>query len=534
MSKNDKIETYLKTFGQLKEKRTPFDSYWGMLAPYLIPDRADLLNQYATLKAGSDKSLIYDSTPEQALDLFSSSLVGYLANPAMQWFKLRATNDKLMENKEVAKWYEDASQILLDAFNDDSAGFYTNLKKATDDLGALGSTGMLVMPGKKSDLSFTQIIIGELYVSEDDTGTIDTVYRKVKKTLRQAALRYGKNKLSKDARDKLKEKPEDMIDILQIIEPRARYDDRKKDQKNKPIAYYHIEIDKKHLLSEEGFNHNPLPIGRWDVTAGNVYGTGPSSAAFADIKQLHAMERALIFAAEKQLNPPLQGPSDGFLGNIDLTAGAYNSNSSQNQQKIEPIFSVGDVSVTLDMLERKRDSIRRAFYNDQLQLVGGAQMTATEVMERMEEKMRLMAPMIGRVQTELLGPIITRAFHILLEKGRFPAMPKALSGSEMRTVYSTALQRSQKASETNAIAQFLGEAIELSQAAPEVLDRINIDAAIKEIHKLRSLSQDILRTEEEVSALREQAQEKQAAAESMEMMGQGASVAKDASQAGLI
>ena len=37
-------------------------------------------------------------------------------------------------------------------------------------------------------------------------------------------------------------------------------------------------------------------------------------------------------------------------------------------------------------------------------------MTATEVLQRNEEKMRILGPVMGRIQSELLEPMINRVF----------------------------------------------------------------------------------------------------------------------------
>ena len=66
------------------------------------------------------------------------------------------------------------------------------------------------------------------------------------------------------------------------------------------------------------------------------------------------------------------------------------------------------------MEEQRRGAIRDAFYVNQLMMQSGTQMTATEVLQRTEEKMRLLGPVLGRLQSELLQPLITRAFNILL------------------------------------------------------------------------------------------------------------------------
>ena len=57
--------------------------------------------------------------------------------------------------------------------------------------------------------------------------------------------------------------------------------------------------------------------------------------------------------------------------------------------------------------------------------------TATEVLQRNEEKMRLLSPVLGRLQAELLQPLISRSFALLLRAGLLPPAPEELQGQEI-------------------------------------------------------------------------------------------------------
>lgn len=529
------LEKYLKRYSSLKSKRLPYESRWRELAEYLLPNKikyreSGYSNSLSRRK--NDRQHLYDSTPEFALDLFASSLVGFLANPAIKWFSLRSADRELMEDKEVAEWYEKASEVLLDAFNDEKAAFYTNLKACATDLGALGNTAIIVMPGKESLLSFKALDIIDIFVDVDYNGMVECVYWPVKMTVRQAANRYSADKLSDNTRRLLEQKPDTEITILQVIEPREKFDPRKLDKLNQPIKALHIEEKSKHLIEETGYSSNPIAVGRWDVMSDCLYGDGPADTALPDIKMLHIMQRALIMAAEKTLNPPLQGPADGFLGQIDISAGAYNAN--QGQGEIKPIVTVGNISITFDMVNNLQRSIQRTFYNDQLQMVSDANMTATEVLQRTEERLRLMAPMIGRVNTELLGPMISRAFNVVLEAGALPPLPEQLGGTSVRTIYVSPLQRSQRASESLAILNFAAQVGQIAQFKPETLNRINADEIIKKLHEISDLPEDILHDDETYGMLVEGQQQRQQQADALQTAEMAADAAAKASQAGIV
>ena len=91
--------------------------------------------------------------------------------------------------------------------------------------------------------------------------------------------------------------------------------------------------------------------------------------------------------------------------------------------------------------EQRRALIRSAFFVDQLQLSGGPQMTATEVLQRSDERLRLLGPMLGRLQSELLRPLIIRSVGILGRAGRLPPAPPSLLGATLQIDYISPVAR---------------------------------------------------------------------------------------------
>ena len=72
------------------------------------------------------------------------------------------------------------------------------------------------------------------------------------------------------------------------------------------------------------------------------------------------------------------------------------------------------------------------FHIDQLVVTENRNMTATEVLQRQEEKMRILGPVLGRLQSELLSPLITRVFNIMLRNQLFMAAPDILTRSRIK------------------------------------------------------------------------------------------------------
>lgn len=541
------VDYYLKRFAALQKRRLPFDMLWRDLADFIVPQRAypfssTEVNVVNNITSKNRRYKTFDCTAEIALDIFSSSLVGFLANPATNWFELAPADEGLLEVTEIAQWFDITTQRMLAAFNEPNAKFYSNLKMSATDIGVFGTVGMLIQEGKKSALEFSSRNVKELYVAEDASGNIDTVFRKLLMTARQMVQEFEFGNVSGRVKEIYSKQPDELISVIHALEPNKDYNPDGRSNQEMPISSIYLEEETKHVLKVSGFEEMPLPVGRWDVMTNDVYGTPPAAKVLADIKMINQMEKAHIVAAEKSLNPPLQMPDDGFLGNIDLSAGAINTYRPMTQGRLEPIQTIGNLPITLEMLSAKRNIIREAFYVDQLQLATSPQMTATEVMARTDEKLRLMAPMIGRIQSELLGPIIERSFGILFRvsaqkdftNAPFTRPPEQLLQAPFKVKYVSPMERAQRASEANSIMAFVNSVVPLSEIDPSILDNINFDELTRQLHDIQSVPSVILNDRESVAQAREaRAQQQQQQAALMQLQ-QGADIAKTANQAGIL
>ena len=135
-------------------------------------------------------------------------------------------------------------------------------------------------------------------------------------------------------------------------------------------------------------------------------------------------------------------------------------------------------------------------------------MTATEVMQRNEEKMRLLSPVLGRLQAEMLQPLITRCFNILLRKNLLPEPPESLQGQAVDIEYVSPLARSQKTGDVQAILRSLEIISPLAQMMP-VMDYLDSDKLVKHITDVLGVPRKILRSDQEVASIRQQQAEAQ-------------------------
>ena len=101
-----------------------------------------------------------------------------------------------------------------------------------------------------------------------------------------------------------------------------------------------------------------------------------------------------------------------------------------------------DIAQLLD--GRLETKVQRVFYWDQLQLDTSRNPTATEIEKRWELMRRVLGPTLGRLEVEMLNPLINRVFAIMFRAGAFPPPPPDLADEDIDVEYEGPLARSQR------------------------------------------------------------------------------------------
>ena len=519
MAKTDLTKKLLSRFDRLKSQRQNWETHWQEVADYMMPRKADVTKQ----RARGDKrtEMIFDSSPLQAVELLAASLHGMLTNPSTPWFTLKFKNDDINSDEEAKLWLESATESMYTAFN--SSNFQQEIFELYHDLITFGTSCMYVQEDDREVLKFSTRHVKEIYIAEDDKGRIDTVYRKFNLSARAVVQAFSfENKISPDVLTLSQKDPYQDVELLHAVYPRSDFNPKLKDQENMPFESVYIEMKNGNELSISGFQEFPFVCPRYLKASHEIYGRSPAMTALPDVKMLNEMSKTTIKAAQKQVDPPLLVPDDGFLLPVRTVPGGLNFYRSGTRDRIEPLNIGANNPLGLNMEQQRRDSIREVFYVNQLQLQQGPQMTATEVIQRNEEKMRLLGPVLGRLQSELLKPLIDRTFSILLRREQFIPAPEFLSDQDIEIEYVSPLAKAQKSSELSSITRAIEILGSLANVAP-VFDYINFDALVKHVASIVGVPQKILKTQSQVNAERE---EQAAQAEQQQQMAQMQQVAQ--------
>jgi hypothetical protein len=359
----------------------------------------------------------------------------------------------------------------------------------------------------------------EVFLTEDANGRVDTVFREFKMPARAIIERFGDTVDSKIIK-RAETNPYEMITLVHAVYPRSERDMSKVNSENKPFASCYVDPDSRTVLSESGFDEFPYVAPRFLKASFEIgYGRSPAMTALPDIKMLNRMSEVTIRAAQKQIDPPLMVPDDGFMLPVRTVPGGLNFYRSGTRDRIEPLNIGANNPLGLNMEDQRRKAIQSAFYVDQLILSQGPQMTATEVMQRTEEKMRLLGPVLGRLQAELLQPLINRVYNLMSRDRLFAPAPEFMQNTGIEIEYVSPLAKAQKSGDIQAAMRLFELMGPLAQIDQSVIDYIDADGLAKYLMQTLSVPATTIRGEEEVSEIRQQrAEQMQAEAQKQEAM----------------
>lgn len=530
MAQDDIAKRLVAEYEQLSGGRSNWEWQWEEIADLVLPRR-----DFTTLRSPGEKraNRIYDATAVWANEQLASGLHSFLTNPTLKWFALRLENARINDRDDVQTWLADTRDRLLAAFTSARSNFHAQAHELYMDLGAFGTSCMYITSGKRAPVVFNTRPLGEVLIRENSEGFVDSTFRKYKMTTRQAAQEFGPDALPDDIRNLLDKDTDKEFEFLHVIVPREDADrlSPRARSSRKPWASYHIALEKKVIVRESGFDEFPYVAPRWSKIAGETYGRSPAMNVLPDIKMLQQMTITVLKGAQKIVDPPLQAPDDGFLAPPLTIPGGINYYRASSKGRIEPILTGGRPDIGEELLDQRRSVILRAFYLDLFQLKEGPAMTATEVLQRREERLRLMAPMVSRLQSEFLAPLIDRVFAILWRRGLLLPPPDDIRGFPLAVDFVSPAALAQRTAEAENFARWLNFSLPLIQLDPQAAVVINASEGVRESARMFNISPRFTRPEEEVAEMLQQQAEQQQMAAALGQMQQAAEVGKTAAEA---
>lgn len=541
----DIVDRVMRRHAYLTSDRQNWESLYTQVAERVFP-RADFFQQKTLTQGDLRTEKIFDSTAVIALERFASALQSLAVPRQNTWHLLKPPTEGMDGDRDVQIYLEEVNKRLFHARYRPSANFATQAFEVFMSLGAFGTGPIYVDEDKGRGLRYRALHLSEAFIGEDHAGRVDTVHRVFELTARQMLQAFDPKHVPEKARRAAEKGDEaSKFEIVHCVSPNKERIAGRYDAAGMAWASYYVCASERCLLAEKGrdpiggYRTMPYMVPRYVTGPRETYGRSPAMTALADIKGVNEMSKTMLRAGQLHVAPPLLLPDDDSMQAFNLRSHALNRGfmSADGRPLVGQLQPQGNLPIGLEMVEDRRRVINDSFLVTLFQILVDqpGNMTATEIMQRAQEKGQLLGPVIDRLQTELLGPLIEREIDILAMAGEFDDLepPEILmeAGGELRIEYDAPINRLQRAEGAVAVLRTVEAIAPLAQIDPSVLDAIDPDEALKVLAHANGMPPKVMRSPEDIAALRDQRAQQQQAQQLIQALPAGAKAARDLAQA---
>lgn len=471
----------LKRYAVAKSRRATWESLWRECYSYALPQRED----FGMGSVGGRKTdHIYDATAMDGVEQLAASLLGQLTPPWAAWFGLKPGPDMSTSDAEaLAPALEKAARLIHTQM--DRSNFAVEMHQAFLDLVTGGTATLHVSESPVGDFSafrFQAIPLSQTVLEEGArTGRLDGMYREASMTLAQIHHRFPNVVALENVGFNRAEDIDKTYPVLETVLP----------QQN-GYAYRALLLDDGQdplILHDSVFQTTPFITFRWIKAPGEIYGRSPVMKSLPDIKTANKVVELILKNASIAVAGIWQADDDGVLNpaNIELLPGTIIP-KAVGSKGLTPLEMPGRFDVSQIVLDDLRTRIRHGLLIDRLGAIGQTTMTATEVLERSSEMALLLGATYGRLQSELLTPLIQRVYAILRRRGEVPDID--IDGRLVALDYRSPLALAQGQKNVQNTLYWINTAMALGNEAASVID---LAAAARHLGDVLGVPSDLIR-----------------------------------------
>lgn len=543
-----KKRRYRRVWGELQTERSSYDADYKDLAAHILPRRT----RYSTSEAGQGQrknSKIINNTATIAARVLASGMMAGLSSPARPWVRFTTPDPQIAEMGAAKWWLYQADRAVLEVFA--KSNVYLSLFSAYYDLGTFAVSAFHIDEDPRTIIRTRVFPVGSYAIANNARLQVDTIYRVDTFTVSQLVEEYctdasgevDVSNLSVLSRDKWNRKQlSHKVDVLHIVEPNRDYRPGKMESKYKRYSSCHFELNAPETdelyLRESGYDDFPTPCPRWDITGEDAYGNScPGMDAIGDVRALQKLEERSADLASKLSKPPMKGPASLMNKRVSIVPGDITLVDG-DADKFQPSIVIHPqaVEVVEAKLREHERRINETYYANfwiGLTLTQGNTRTATEVEELRDEKLIQLGPVVERIRNELLDPLVKRTLQTLMKLGYLPPPPQEMmmQGGGVKVEYISILSQAQKLLGIAGVERLLLKASELAATRPDVWDVVDLDQGMQELGDMLSVPSKMIRTDDQVAAIRGARAQQMAQQAKAQQIQQGSEVAKNLGQA---
>ena len=539
MTTTNRVSKFNKRWEALKSERSSFIPLWRELSDHHLSHRGRFLASDRN-KGYKRNTKQFNNTSRQSVRTLASGMMAGITSPARPWFRLSVSDPKLRESAAVKEWLHTVQGTMYEVFS--SSNLYNALHTIYSELGVFGIGAIGVYDNYDNVIHCRPYTVGSYALALNGMNEVDTFYREYDITVAQCVKRYGLDNCSNHVKQQWnKGNTEAWVTVVHAIEPNDDRDQMSplaKDKRYRSVYYEKSkgQAEPTQFLRESGFDSFDVLTPRWDVTAEDVYATDcPGMTALGDVKALQLGERRMYQALDKLVDPPLQGPSSlkAKVG-TSLRPGEILYHQAGEGKGLSSIYDFRpDLNAIVTLNDRVEERIKKAFYEDLFLMLSNSdrrQITAREVAEKHEEKLLMLGPVLERLHSELLDPLIDLTFNKLQAAGVLPVPPRELQNMELKVEYVSILAQAQRLVAAGSLERLGNYVGQLTQVWPEARHKFDAMQAVDEYSESLGTSPSVVRSDDKVAEILAQEQQAEQQRQAMEQAAAMAQTAKTTSE----
>jgi len=501
----------------LKADRQSWDAHYKELQEYFSPRRGRWIDHGKTRDGNKVNQKLIDPTPRFAARTLASGMHAGSTNPAMPWFKLTTPDPEMLEFPAVAQWLYTVETLMRGVF--ERSNLYAILPMLYGDGGVFGTAPMVILEHPQKIIHCVPSPVGSYYLATNSDGKVDTKVCEYEMTVQQVVQKFGIDAVSNFVRDAYNNgKFQQWVKLLHVIEPNKGRQYGVYDNKNMEFRSVYLEMQnaEQKILKQSGFEDNPLAALRWETTEiTDAYGSSPGMDALGCAKAMQVQQKRKAQAIDKHIDPPMVGdsalqnqPSTLLPGGV--TYAGFTANGSA--PKFQPAYLLKpELGGIMEDIQDIRSLVQTAMYTDlflAITLADPRQATVPEIIERREEKILMLGPVLQNHRDGLIKPLIDRTFYVMMRQGMLPPPPPELEGVELKVELVGLLAQALKAVASGGIERFSGFIGTLAKMQadsgmePSILDKIDIDQTVDEYAQAIGVPPTMVRGDDDVAQIR--------------------------------
>jgi hypothetical protein len=510
-----KTDAVYKIYTQCALYRPNFSMQWEEISQLLLPNMRNTFFRDAYNFPGLKKTdRQIDASGMVMLMKFAAICDSMLTPFSANWHELQASDPYLQKQRSVRLWFEGASNALYRTRYLGPSNFRKNNQQIYQQVGAFGNGPMFVdqlydMHNRPvRGIRYKALPIGEVYIRTNHQGQVDAFVRAYRMTARQAMQKFGHEMLPEELDLAQDNQSEQLFDFFHAVYPNEDYDpDAKLAVNGKPFYSCYVSCTGRRVMQEGGYYSFPLPFARYTEWPNEIYGRGPAMDCLPSLKTLNA-EKATFLKAGHRASDPIFLSSDDGVGDFDFISGAMNKGwlDSEGRELIKTL-QAGEIQISDKMMDEERTLIGDMFLTTIFQsLVENPNMTATQVIELINQKGIFLAPTVGGM-ADYLEAMIERELEMCVRMKLLDPMPRILAEAkgEYRVVFTSPMFKAMRAGEAAGFLRTMESALEVAgqMQDPSVLDWADNDVAWPEIARIQSVPESWMASPDKIKAKRD-------------------------------